>query len=152
MKSAAIIAQISVLTVLCWIGTTSNAGAQTNARPRGTVATQTAKAEPTKTQSQRPLPFRGTIKSVDKTAGSLVIGTRTFALTPKSKITEGGKTVELSERLVGQWVTGSYLRTEESKLPVLSMYVGGKNASGAAEKAKSKTPRQVKQPAAAGSK
>lgn len=151
MKSA-IIAQVTALTVLWWICATSDACAQTNARSRATVAAQTTKTGPAKTQSQRPLPFRGTIKSVDKTAGTLVIGTRTFALTPKSKLTEEGKTVELSERLVGQWVTGSYLRTDESKLPVLSLYVGGKNARGAAEKAKSKTPRQVKQPASPGSK
>ena len=133
MKSAVQIRAVLAITLACWFGTQHQLAAQTNpviSPPRPSVSAEPAPAKAA--PSQRPVPFRGTIKSVDKTAKTFVIGTRTFALTPKSRFLQGEKPVELTEALAGQWVTGSYLRTGDAKLPVISVYVGGKTAAASA--------------------
>lgn len=75
----------------------------------------------------RPVPFRGTIKSVDKKAGTLTVGTRTFSLAATCKIMRGEKAATIAEAVPGEWVTGSYRKQGGGKLVATSVYLGGKN-------------------------
>ncbi len=72
------------------------------------------------------MPFRGTIKSVDKKAGTLTVGTRTFSLAATCKIMRGEKAATIADAVPGEWVTGSYRTQEGGKLVATSLYFGGK--------------------------
>jgi len=138
MQPGCLVRALFLLATCCF----ATFAAQTNGvpPPRAYSRTNAATATAT-TPGQRPVPFRGTIKSVDKTAQTFVIGARTFVVTPRSKLLQADKPVPLTEALVGEWVTGSYLRTSETKLPVLSLYVGGKSPAAGSPNAKARTPQ-----------
>lgn len=80
---------------------------------------------PTQEASARPLPFRGNLKAVDKAAGRLTIGTRTFEVTAATRFFRNGQAARLDDGVKGEWVTGSY-RRQEQKLVATTVYFGGK--------------------------
>jgi hypothetical protein len=75
--------------------------------------------------SARPLPFRGNLKAVDKAAGRLTIGTRTFEVTAATRFFRSGQPARLEDGVKGEWVTGSY-RRQEQQLVAATVYFGGK--------------------------
>lgn len=119
---------------LCLVLSCGAGEAETNkpaAKPAG------ASPQKSELKGSRPMPFRGTVKSVDAAAQTFKIGQRTFHLAPTAKILMQDKTVAFGPALEGKWVTGSSRKTEDGKLVATSVYVGGKTASGTAAKEKS---------------
>ncbi|MFM1770466.1 MAG: hypothetical protein RJA22_2995 [Verrucomicrobiota bacterium] len=71
-------------------------------------------------------PFGGKLAAVDKAAGTIKIGERTFHVTPATKIHMGGKPATLDDAKVGDEVGGQYRQGEGGRLELLSLRVGPK--------------------------
>jgi high-affinity K+ transport system ATPase subunit B len=85
-------------------------------------------------KSDRAVPFNGKLKAIDKAAGTITVGNRTFHLTASTRYLQGS----LDEATVGESVGGSYWKGEDGKLTVNSIRFGAKpkaedKESGAAE-------------------
>ena len=80
------------------------------------------KSSDTKSEKKpRAIPFRGKVAAVDKSAATLTVGERVFHVSAQTKLTKQGKTAGLSEAVVGETVTGSYLKAEDGKLNAVSV-------------------------------
>jgi hypothetical protein len=114
--------------------------AQSAARPAVPVikGVETESARPA--SKSRVIPFRGTLKSCNASAGTITVGTRTFTCTRETKIYREGKLTALTASKVGETVTGSYRKAEDGKLMAASVYLGGKNP-GAVKKNSASKPR-----------
>lgn len=69
----------------------------------------------------RAIPFRGKVTAADKAAGTFTVGKRVFHVSDQTKLTKQGKTAGLSEAVVGETVTGTYLKAEDGKLNAVSV-------------------------------
>ncbi|HSU53280.1 MAG TPA: hypothetical protein VLT36_04400 [Candidatus Dormibacteraeota bacterium] len=94
-----------------------------------------ATAEPS-TKKSRSIPFEGNVTGVDKSAKTLKVDKRTFQITSETKIYKGDKAALLESGTEGEYVTGSYKKTEDGKLIANSVYFGGKSKGKSAEKKK----------------
>ena len=77
---------------------------------------------------QKKLPYRGKLAAVDKTARSLTVGKRTFYVTPETKLSKNSQPLRFDQLVVGDLVTGSYVKAADGKLLAATVYLGGKNA------------------------
>lgn len=114
--------------------------AQSAARPPAPASknVETESARPA--NKSRVIPFRGSLKSCNASAGTITVGTRTFTCTRETKIFREGKPTALTDSKVGETVTGSYRKAEDGKLMAASVYLGGKNPGAAKKKSASKPP------------
>jgi hypothetical protein len=104
------------------------AGPDFRANAEEAPAKQTAPAtdqQPSKKQDKKAVPFRGSIKAVSASAGTLEVGDRTFHVNASTKIEKDGKPAKLQDCAAGDYVTGSY-RKSGDKLIASSVYLGGK--------------------------
>ena len=76
--------------------------------------------------ADKPLPFNGTLKAVDKEAMTVEVGNRTFKLTTETKYLQGG----LETAKIGEVVGGSYFKKDDGTLVVNSIRFGPKQESG----------------------
>lgn len=111
-----------------------------------------------KADPNRPLPFHGKVSAVDPGGKSFSLkGTtkdRVFQVTEKTNISKDGKPAKLASLTVGEEVTGSAKKSEETWTAV-SVYIGGKNpaAKGKADKGAAKgAPAPAPAPAAGADK
>jgi hypothetical protein len=112
-----------------------------------------------KADPNRPLPFHGKVSAVDPAAKTFSLKgstkDRVFQVTDKTNISKEGKPAKLTTLTVGEEVTGSAKKSEETWTAV-SVYIGGKNPAGAgkgkAEKGAAKGAATPAAPAAAGEK
>src|SRR5262249_28742900 len=56
----------------------------------------------------RPIPFHGTVKTIDMAAKTLSVGNRVFQITTKTRISKEGKPAGLNAGTTGERVSGSY--------------------------------------------
>lgn len=70
----------------------------------------------------RSLPFNGTLKAIDKKAGTVTVSSRTFKLTPKTRYLQDS----LDEAKIGEKVGGSYFKMDDGSLVVNSIRFGPK--------------------------
>ncbi len=87
-------------------------------------------------KKQSPIPFHGNIVTLDKNARTLTIGKRTFLVTSETKIFKSDKPAIFTDGAVGDYVTGSYTKTDDGKLIAHSVYFGGKSKASSSEKKK----------------
>ncbi|MCU0770845.1 MAG: hypothetical protein MUE94_03610 [Verrucomicrobia bacterium] len=73
--------------------------------------------------SERAVPFNGKLKAIDKEAGTLTVGNRTFHLAATTRYLQGS----LEEAVIGEPVGGSYWKSEDGKLMVNSVRFGAKS-------------------------
>src|SRR5271154_4992357 len=101
-------------------------------------AQEPAPASPAPAAPVKPkaIPFHGKLAAVDKTAMTITVGTRTFMISSKTKLFKDDKPATLADGVVGERVTGSYIKGEDGKLTAKSVYWGGKG--GTADSAKPK--------------
>jgi hypothetical protein len=101
-------------------------------------AQEPAPASPAPTAPSKPkaIPFKGKLVAIDKSAMTITVTKRTFSITSETKLFKDGKPATLADGVVGDRVTGSYLKGDDGKLTAKSVYWGGKG--GAAEAAKPK--------------
>jgi hypothetical protein len=74
------------------------------------------------TTKPKTLPFHGTLKSLDKQAGTVKVGNRTFKLSADSRFLQGS----LEEAKIGDKVGGSYWKANDGTLMVNSIRFGPK--------------------------
>lgn len=79
-----------------------------------------------KPASGKVLPFNGKVKAVDQDANTVHVGTRTFQITPDTKIVKGGKPATLADAEVGEVVGGAYRKSDDGKLITVSIRFGPK--------------------------
>ncbi len=82
-------------------------------------------------KSDRAIPFNGKLKAIDKEAGTITVGNRTFHLTAATRYLQGS----LEEATVGEPVGGSYWKADDGKLTVNSVRFGAKPKSESKEPA-----------------
>ena len=101
----------------------------------GAVATLTASADdqkPTPVQKKgdkavNSRPFHGKLDSVDKTAGSIKVGDRTFLVLPTTKVTKDGTQLgTLDDAKIGEAIAGAYHEGDDGKLQLVSLRLGPK--------------------------
>ena len=73
-------------------------------------------------ENQRAYPFNGKLKAVDRDAGTITVGNRTFKLTSETRYLQGS----LEEAQLGEKVGGSYWKTADGTLTVKSVRFGSK--------------------------
>jgi len=105
--------------------------AQTN-KPTAEKKTTTSKSHASEHKA-KSIPFYGNIKTLDKAARTLSIDKRTLLITADTKISQDDKPVTLEKAAVGDYVTGSYHKTDDGRLLANTVYIGGKSKPKAAE-------------------
>lgn len=91
-----------------------------------TNSTDTATAPVTPKHSKHGLPFHGTVDAVDASAMTLTVGSRTFKVTAKTKITKDGNMASLTDGIVGEKVSGYYRTNEDGNLTASTIHFGTK--------------------------
>jgi hypothetical protein len=119
-------------------GLPARALAQSTNKSPAPAKTADKKAAPEKKEANSKnhpsIPFHGTLKEVDKSAKTITVDKRTFHVTSETKkIYRGEKPATLEDGVVGEYVTGSYWKTDDGKLVANSIYFGGKNKDKKAE-------------------
>ena len=89
-------------------------------------------------KSDRQLPFRGKIDSVDKTAKTVKVGERVFKVTSDTRITKDGKDATLDDAVVGEDIGGSYRKADDGTLNAMSLRFGPRPDSASGGKGKKK--------------
>jgi hypothetical protein len=85
-------------------------------------------AEKGEKKSARHVPFHGKVDTMDKAAGTLKIGERTFHVTPGTKITKDGKPATFEQAVVGEEVGGAFQQADGGRLELTSLRIGPKPA------------------------
>jgi len=96
--------------------------ALSRAQDTSTNAPATAAPAPHKKHS---IPFRGNLAAVDTNAMTITVGSMTFSVTSKTKITKNGQPATLADGVVGQPVSGAYRKTDDATNAV-SIHFGAK--------------------------
>ena len=105
-------------------------GASFNAAAKGKKSASptpsaTASATPMeKEKPARPIAYRGKIASVDTTAKTFTVGSRTIKVTDESKITKQGAAATMSDIVADEEVRGSYWKKEDGSLEAKSVKLG----------------------------
>ena len=85
------------------------------------------------------IPFRGKVKSVDKTAKSITIGSRTFQITADTKLIKAGKPATLDDAVIGEEVGGAYVKADDGKLNATMVRFGLHDAGNHQDKSETKS-------------
>ena len=110
--------------------------AQTTNKAPAEKKSSTEKKEPAE-KKQASIPFHGNIVTLDKNARTITVGKRVFQITSETKIFKSDKPATFTDGAVGDYVTGSYHKSDDGKLVAHSVYFGGKGGGkGTAEKKK----------------
>jgi hypothetical protein len=95
-----------------------------SAQDASTNATDTAVAPATPHKHKHGEPFRGTVDSLDTNAMTLTVGSSTFDITPKTKITSNGEPATLADGVLGEKVSGSYRTNKDGVLVAMAVHFG----------------------------
>ena len=90
--------------------------------------------ESAKKQTQTAGPFRGKLAAMDKTAKTITVGKRTFAITSETKIYKAGKPAMLDDAVIGEEVSGGFKTADDGKLVVTKFNIGPKAETKSSEK------------------
>jgi len=117
--------------------------AQTTNKAPAEKKSSTEKKEPAE-KKQSPVPFRGNIVTIDKGAKTITVNKRTFQITSETKIFKSDKPATFADGAVGDYVTGSYKKTDDGKLIAHSVYFGGKSHTAEKKKETTKDSKESK--------
>jgi hypothetical protein len=93
-----------------------------------TAPTPTVPAAPDATKP-RPIPFRGKVGAVDLVNKTITLDEktkRTFEITSETKIMKANKPATLADAVVGENITGSYMKVTETKFVAKTVRLGVK--------------------------
>ena len=96
-----------------------------SAQNRAAGTAPPAAAQPAK-KKQTAGPFHGRLKAVDPAARTITMGTRTFHVTPDTKMTKDGKPATLKDAVVGEMVSGYFKTAENGNLVLSTLRFGPK--------------------------
>lgn len=85
-------------------------------------------------KNSNSIPFRGNISTLDKNTRTFTVGKRAFQVTSETKIFKSDKPATFADGAVGDYVTGSYKKSDDGKLLAHSIYFGGKSKASSSEK------------------
>ena len=130
MKKLLILGLLAGIAVQGQLNTHAQPGAA-EATPAGASgkaekAAKSEKAEKAEKKNQRYVPFHGKVDVLDKAAGTVKVGERTFHITPETKITKAGKAATFQEATVGEEVGGAFQQVESGRLELTSLRIGPK--------------------------
>jgi hypothetical protein len=77
-------------------------------------------------QTDRPIPFRGTITAIDKQEMTVTVGKRVFHVTSDTKLMRNSQKATLADGNVGDAVAGNYLKGVDGKLTAKMIRFGQK--------------------------
>jgi hypothetical protein len=117
--------------------------AQTTNKAPAEKKSSTDKKEPAE-KKQASIPFRGNIVTMDKGAKTITVNKRTFQITSETKIFKSDKPATFADGAVGDYVTGSYKKTDDGKLIAHSVYFGGKSHTAEKKKETTKDTKESK--------
>ncbi len=92
--------------------------------PEAPAAAATTATKPV-TDPNRKLPFHGKVVSVDKTARTIKISSRTFKVMPTTEITKAEKPATLDDAIPGEVTGGSY-KNNNGSLELVKIRLGPK--------------------------
>jgi hypothetical protein len=133
MKS--LLKSIAITLFAVALATSSQPRAQSTNKVPAEKKSSTEKKEPAE-KKQASIPFRGNIVTMDKGARTITVNKRVFQITSETKIFKSDKPATFADGVVGDYVTGSYKKTDDGKLIAHSVYFGGKGKASTAEKKK----------------
>ncbi len=124
------------------LGVPIKAAAQDQSKP----ATPAAPSAPEAPKKSRGTTFIGKLGEIDKTAKTFTVEEKekklTIAVSPETKFykneNDANKPSTLEEGVIGQEVTGSYMKGEDGKMTARNVYWGGR--AGKKKKKESDTP------------
>jgi hypothetical protein len=87
------------------------------------------------------MPFHGKLKAVDSAGNTITVGEQTIHVTPETKIFKApGKVGTLQDGVVGEPVSGAYMKSEGGKLHATMVRFGEKEARHAKKAAATDSP------------
>ncbi|HTV42843.1 MAG TPA: hypothetical protein VMF08_19920 [Candidatus Sulfotelmatobacter sp.] len=95
-----------------------------SAQDAGTNATDTATAPATPHKHKHGARFHGTVDNLDTNAMTLTVGSQTFDITSKTKITSNGEPATLADGVLGEKVSGYYRTNEDGDLHATAVHFG----------------------------
>ena len=99
--------------------------AQTTNKPSAAKPPAVERKEPA-VKKARSIPFYGNLKTIDKTAKTFSVDKRIIQVTAETKILRAEKPATFESGVLGEYVTGSYQKSDDGKLLARSLYLGGK--------------------------
>jgi hypothetical protein len=117
--------------------------AQTTNKAPAEKKASTEKKEPAE-KKQASIPFRGNIVTMDKGARTLTVNKRVFQITSETKIFKSDRPATFADGAVGDYVTGSYKKSDDGKLIAHSVYFGGKAHTAEKKKESTKDGKETK--------
>ena len=82
-----------------------------------------------KAKAPRPIPFHGTVASVDQSAKTFTIAgkekSRVFQVTDKTTVTKAGAAATMSDIQANEQISGSYWKKDDGTLEAKTVKVGG---------------------------
>ncbi len=112
---------LGLVSAMLWLAPSISTAEEKPSEKPAAKSADAKKDAPKPEKKPRATPFRGKISAVDKTAGTITVGTRTFVVTPETKITKDDHAATLDDAVVGENATGSYLKGEDGKLNASSL-------------------------------
>ena len=97
------------------------------AQPKAAEKKTSSEKKEATPKSPSPIPFRGHLLDLNKTARTIKLDKRTLEITSETKIYRGDKPAALEDGVKGEYITGSYKKADDGKLIARSLYFGGKN-------------------------
>lgn len=79
---------------------------------------------PAKPKHKHGLPFHGKLEGVDTNAMTLTVGSRTFQINSKTKITKDGQPAILADGVIGEPVGGYYHTNDDGDLIATTIHFG----------------------------
>jgi hypothetical protein len=110
------------------------------------ATTDTAKSDSKSESKQKDkaLPYHGTLTALDKNAGTMTVGKRTFQINSQTKFYKGEKTpATTNDGVVGEEARLSYIKTDDGKYVAHNVYFGAKaekSSKKSSDKPKETTP------------
>ena len=95
-----------------------------SAQDASTNATDTATAPATPHKHKHGAPFHGTVGSLDTNAMTLTVGSYTFSITSRTKITSNGEPATLADGVLGERVSGMYRTNQDGSLDAVAVHFG----------------------------
>jgi hypothetical protein len=108
----------------------------------------TSEQAPPGKSKKHGVPFHGKLAAVDAQAMTLNVGTMVIHVAADTKITKAGQPATLADGVVGEPVSGAYLKAEDGQLNATMVRFGPKTE----DKPKDKPEKKHKEPAEAGDK
>jgi hypothetical protein len=121
------------------LGTSVNAAAKAKKSPSPSPSAETSASPMAQEKPARPMPYHGKVASVDATAKTFMVGSRTFKVTDETKITKQGAAATMSDITAEEEVRGSYWKKDDGSLEAKTVKVGAMTAD---EKAKHHSRKQ----------